>query len=117
MTTNIDTELDHIGLSATARAHHHLAAALYEGLFANLMVTPSTTTASGSTRGWTLRPDPLNAQALRFDWIHGTRPTFVETETARLVQRQVVEVAEVIATTFGFRARRDGTGLYLTPIK
>lgn len=104
-------------LNATARAHHHLAAALYDGLFTTLMVAPSTAAASGSTRGWTLRPDPLNAQALRFDWIHGARPAFVETETTALVQRQVLEAAETIATTCGYRARRDGSGLYLTPTK
>lgn len=117
MTTNTDTTSTEADLSAAVRAHHHLAAALYEGLFTNLMVTASTITDTGGTRGWTLRHDPLNAQALRFDWIHGPRPTFVETETAALVQRQVIEVAEVIAITCGYRARRDGTGLYLTPTK
>lgn len=103
-------------VESTRDAHLRLTAALYEGLYDALSVTPAMATPTGSTGGWTLRPDPLNGQALRFDWLTGTIPSFLPSGTAARRAQEVLFLATRIAATAGFRVRRDGTGLYLTPI-
>lgn len=101
--------------SATHDAHLRLTAALYEGLHDALAVTPAVPSPHARTSGWTLRPDPLNAQALRFDWITGPIPSFLPPGTAARRTQEVLFIATRVATDAGFRVRRDGTGLYLTP--
>lgn len=100
---------------STHHAHLRLTAALYEGLYDALAVTPALPTATGRAGGWTLRPDALNAQALRFDWLTGTIPSFLPPGTAARRTEEALFLATRIAADAGFRVRRDGTGLYLTP--
>lgn len=96
-------------------AHLLLLADLHHALRTTHLVTPSTIEGDDlPVRGWTLRKDPLNAHALRFDWIHGTTPTFCVEETRAAIRSAVLATAREVATRCGYRVVRDGTGLYLT---
>lgn len=96
--------------------HHTITAVLYDGLANTLGVEPSRATAAGPTTGWTLRRDPLNDHSLRFDWIAGSLPRVLPAEAAnRDRAATVLDTATTLASAAGFRVRRDGTGLYLTP--
>lgn len=116
-----DTTVRPAATTATSTQHSHLAltAALYDGLARTLGAAPSRTTSAGATTGWTLRVDPLNARALRFDWIAGTLPRVLPADTSAATPdrgaRAALDAATTIAAEAGFRVRTDGTGLYLTP--
>jgi hypothetical protein len=118
--TTVRPDATHTTQSSTQRAHLALTAALYDGLSRTLGAAPSRTTSAGASTGWTLRVDPLNSRALRFDWIAGTLPRILPTDiaattTADRGARAALDAATTIATEAGFRVRADGTGLYLTP--
>lgn len=100
--------------NASRDAHLRLAAVLYDGLRERLNITPSRHTSAGATAGWTLRPDPLHASGMRFDWVHGTMPRVLTSHTPHTGPQAIVETAAKIVTDAGYRARHDGTGLYIT---
>lgn len=94
---------------------------LFEKFYDGLPVAPSQRLASGRrTRGWTLREDRLNANAVRFDWIHGTIDALHTTSTPGerdALRTDVLAAAARIATAAGFRVKADGIGLVFTPEK
>lgn len=91
---------------------------LFELLYDNLPVAPSRTLPDGTTtRGWTLRPERLNASAVRFDWIHGAAKVSQghrgDVHERAALRDDVLAAAARVAREAGFRVKADGIGLVL----
>jgi hypothetical protein len=89
---------------------------LFGLLYDALPVGPSQTLPSGkSSRGWTLREDRLNGNAMRFDWIHGSSDTAFTGDAAQRValRDDVLAAAARVANSAGFRVKADGIGLLI----